>query len=296
MFSKLGKFLPPVKQTLTVRNFSKSSSQFKSVDLTATVKRASQANAHYDSSMDLMEVLHRREGVAELPKPPLATKPFYRVDDFPHDDVSRNAFKTPKSSVGPDGSIIPVHKGPGGASEEQHVEGKRESKVKSPFTSVTHAPDLPAPMMPELKGWGKKTLVIDPKKVEYALSPMEAQSEMRRKATPESFETARTKEGQVWHWKTDSMFDAPERQEEMIMRIAKLGIDPHKASFSRVEKAQIFNESLGEHLIKGQTGPGAVTDIVPTSEAMEAMRKEKATPSDEHWLMNQINEALNRRG
>lgn len=280
------------------RSFSSSMSKFNPVDLSSTIKRSSNANERYDSSMDIMEVLHKREGITELPKPPVAIKPLYRVDDFPYDSVSRNAFKTPKASVTQDGSIVPVHTGPGGASEERHVEGKPQSKAKSPFTSVTHSPDLPESMMSELQGWGKKTLVIDPKRVEYALSPMEVQSEMRRKATPESYETATTKEGADWHWKTDTMFSTPERQEEMFKRIAKLGIDPEKTRFSRLEKAQIFNEALGEHLIKGKTGPGAVTDIVPTSEAMETMRKEKGEkggPSDDKWVMNQINEAMNRR-
>ena len=207
-------------------------------------------NNSLDLMSDIMRAEDRRHGGnnADMPR----RKPdvlLTRRDDVPTKFI-QPSYGTHKSAIGQDGTLQPVSKH-GTTSPALHIDGKKEVKEHSPYTSfsgVQTGVDGKAPhQLVDSPMYGKNRIVTNPSKDAKGgevLDQFDLQRDIRTSPHRSLDDTAvlRSEPRPQSLWK-------PTEEERAIM--PSVGVDPEQSSFTFRERAMVNSARDLEYLIKG---------------------------------------------
>ncbi|MFB1484996.1 hypothetical protein [Corallococcus sp. RDP092CA] len=205
----------------------------------------------HDLMSDIMNAEDRRDGGNNRLAPRLRPDvELTRRDDFPFNELQPK-YNTPKSAIDRDGRLQPVDAKDRTVTLTAHVDGAKETKAHSPFTSFSGVPVGVDGQATEKKlvdnpSYGKSRIVHNPAqdaKGGDVFDQFDIQHDIRTSTHPGLDETAvnRTQPGKpVWK---------PEPHERRYM--ADVGVDPTKPSFTYRERAMMNSARDQEYLVRG---------------------------------------------
>lgn len=206
-------------------------------------------NNSLDLMNDIMRAEDRRHGGnnAAMPK----QKPdvlLSRRDDYPTKSI-QPSYGTKKAAIDENGVLQPVSKN-GTTSPAMHVDGKKEVKAESPYTSfsgVQTGVDGTAPhQLVDKPAYGKHLIVTNPSKdpkVGEVLDQYDLQRDIRTAPNRELDQTAVLRnDPRQPLWK-------PTEEEKAFM--PSVGVDPEQPSFTFRERAMVNSARDQEYLVKG---------------------------------------------
>lgn len=205
----------------------------------------------HDLMSDIMNAEDRRDGGNNQLAPRLRPDVgLTRRDDFPFNEIQPK-YNTPKSAIDRDGKLQPVDAKDRTVTLTAHVDGAKETKAHSPYTSFSGVPVGVDGQATEKKlvdnpSYGKNRIVHNPSqdpKGGDVFDQFDIQRDIRTSTHPGLDETAvnRTQPGKpVWQ---------PEPHERKFL--ADVGVDPTKASFTYRERAMMNSARDQEYLVRG---------------------------------------------
>ncbi|RKI01983.1 hypothetical protein [Corallococcus sp. AB038B] len=205
----------------------------------------------HDIMSDIMDVEDRRDGGNNQFAPRIRPEvELTRRDNFPFNEVQPK-YDTPKSAIDRDGTLQPVDAKDRTVTLTAHVDGAKETKAHSPFTSFSGVPvgvdgHATEKKLVDNPDYGKSRIVHNPArdaKGGDVFDQFDIQRDIRTSTHPGLDETAvnRSQPGTpVWH---------PEPHERPIL--ADVGVDPTKPSFTYRERASMNSARDQEYLVRG---------------------------------------------
>jgi hypothetical protein len=238
--------------TQTARTFStKAPSEAELQEFKALAEKNRVRFQQHDLDTDIMNALDRRDGGNNQYAPRIRPDvELTRRDNFPFNEV-QPTYNTPKSAIDRDGTLQPVDAKDRTVSLTAHVDGAKETKAHSPFTSFSGVPVGVDGKATEKKlvdnpDYGKHRIVHNPSKDTRGgevFDQFDIQRDIRTSTRPGLDETAvnRSQPGQpVWQ---------PEPHERK--HLADVGVDPTKPSFTYRERAMMNSARDQEYLVSG---------------------------------------------
>jgi hypothetical protein len=236
----------------------------------------------HDLMTDIMNAVDRRHGGnnADMPrqKPDVLLS---RRDNHPAKAI-QPGYGTHKSAIDQNGVLQPVKKD-GKTSPAMHVDGKKEVKEQSPYTSFsgvqTGVDGKAPPQLVDNPLYGNNLIITNPskdRKMGKVLDQFDIQRDIRTSPNPELDQTAvlRSDPHPQRLWK-------PEPSEKQLM--PSVGVDPELPQFTFRQRAMVNSARDQEYLVEGP-----ITDFVlkvpdkngglkalSKDEVIELARKEK---------------------
>ncbi|RKG66326.1 hypothetical protein D7W79_36755 [Corallococcus exercitus] len=205
----------------------------------------------HDLMSDIMHAEDRRDGGNNQFAPRIRPDvELTRRDNFPFNEVQPK-YDTPKSAIDRDGRLQPVAPKDRTVTLTAHVDGAKDTKAHSPFTSFSGVPVGVDGQATERKlvdnpDYGKHRIVHNPAqdaKGGDVFDQFDIQRDIRTSTQPGLDETAvnRSQPGKpVWQ---------PEAHERKFL--ADVGVDPTKSSFTYRERAMMNSARDQEYLVRG---------------------------------------------
>ncbi|MGE6759698.1 hypothetical protein ACQKGO_16910 [Corallococcus interemptor] len=205
----------------------------------------------HDIMSDIMNAEDRRDGGNNQFAPRIRPDvELTRRDNFPFNEVQPK-YDTPKSAIDRGGKLQPVDAKDRTVTLTAHVDGAKETKAHSPYTSFSGVPVGVDGKATEKKlvdnpDYGKSRIVHNPSrdaKGGDVFDQFDIQRDIRTSSQPGLDETAvnRSQPGKpVWQ---------PEPHERKLL--AEVGVDPTKESFTYRERAMMNSKRDQEYLVRG---------------------------------------------
>ncbi|RKH38382.1 hypothetical protein D7X55_34605 [Corallococcus sp. AB049A] len=205
----------------------------------------------HDIMSDIMNAEDRRDGGNNQFAPRIRPDvELTRRDNFPFNEVQPK-YDTPKSAIDRGGKLQPVDAKDRTVTLTAHVDGAKETKAHSPYTSFSGVPVGVDGKATEKKlvdnpDYGKSRIVHNPSrdvKGGDVFDQFDIQRDIRTSTQPGLDETAvnRSQPGKpVWQ---------PEPHERKFL--ADVGVDPTKERFTYRERAMMNSKRDQEYLVRG---------------------------------------------
>ncbi|MBZ4329602.1 hypothetical protein NR800_10055 [Corallococcus interemptor] len=244
--SRLFKHAPELKRTFSTQVPSQEDQLLK-----VRAEKNRVKHQQHDLMSDIMNAEDRRHGGNNQLAPRIRPDvPLTRRDNFPFNEVQPK-YETPKSAIDRDGKLQPVDAKDRTVTLTAHVDGAKETKAHSPFTSFSGVPVGVDGKAVEQKlvdnpDYGQSRIVHNPAldaKGGDVFDQFDIQRDIRTSTHPGLDETAvnRSQPGTpVWQ---------PEPHERPIL--ADVGVDPTKPHFTYRERAMMNSKRDQEYLVRG---------------------------------------------
>ncbi len=270
MFSRFVTSLPSLARN--VRHYSTHTPKVPTKTPSQIAQETKARNNSLDLMNDIMRAEDRRHGGnnAAMPK----QKPdvlLSRRDDYPTKSI-QPSYGTRKAAIDENGVLQPVKKD-GTTSPAMHVDGKKEVKAQSPYTSFSGVQtdvDGTAPhQLVDKPTYGKNLIVTNPAKdpkMGEVLDQFDLQREIRTSPNRALDQTAvlRNDPHPQPLWK-------PTEEEKTFM--PSVGVDPEQPSFTFRERAMVNSARDQEYLVKGPITKFEVR--VPDNGGMKTLSKDE---------------------
>jgi hypothetical protein len=212
-------------------------------------KKVKERNNSLDLMNDIQQAVDRRHGGnnASMPrqKPDVT---LVRRDNYPFNSI-QPSYGTPKTAINQKGELQPVGNDHN-VSLAAHVDGAKEVKARSPYTSfsgpLTGVDGTAPKVLIDSPAYGKNRILTNPsqnQKMGDVFDQYDIQRNIRTSPDRNLDETA------VLRTDPKKPLWQPTLEERALM--PRLGIDPNQSSFTFRERAMVNSARDNEYLIKG---------------------------------------------